>query len=377
MQRYADMLRQTNQRSVLITGDPSSFRFNADFGSQTMSRLWGMPNISGYGPLLLTRYAKFAKISNLGTLDVQSFSPSNRALDLLAGKYIFVHNARLTPQSGVPQNGIRWSEEDLDLSLGSGCGSRQPAGAGFTLPQPFHATSIGIVSSMVCATDVSDGAGVVRILVTDLTGSRQILTLRAGRDTSEWAFDRSDVRPIVNHARATLFKSYQISDGNKSYKGHRYVGVLALDKPMRVGEIQLQWIGSSGAIGIQKISLLNNETGKGYPVTALKSYLANTRIWRRVEDLRDAGVYENLRAMPRAWLVPQVVNATADEILRAIQSSQMPDGSMFDPYRVAFVEEPFSFMSERPGPGQPRRWSIFRIRALMFRQAPIHLHSSW
>jgi hypothetical protein len=64
--------------------------------------------------------------------------------------------------------------------------------------------------------------------------------------------------------------------------------------------------------------------------------------WRHVEGLPLGTVYENQRAMPRAWLVPEVMRLRPDEVLIAIQQSRLPDGRTYDPSMVALVEEPFT-----------------------------------
>ena len=57
----------------------------------------------------------------------------------------------------------------------------------------------------------------------------------------------------------------------------------------------------------------------------------------------EAGVYENLRARPRAWLVGKVQRVAEEEALHALHSSRLPDGSAFDPAQVALVEAPLEF----------------------------------
>ena len=51
-------------------------------------------------------------------------------------------------------------------------------------------------------------------------------------------------------------------------------------------------------------------------------------------------VYENMKVLPRAWLAPAVRILSAAQILSTIQTSRLPDGSLFEPRRMALVEEP-------------------------------------
>ena len=62
----------------------------------------------------------------------------------------------------------------------------------------------------------------------------------------------------------------------------------------------------------------------------------------RVEDQPAAGeidyvLYENLRARPRAWVVPEVVALGDADALATLRAGQRPDGAPFDPGRTAIV----------------------------------------
>ncbi len=62
--------------------------------------------------------------------------------------------------------------------------------------------------------------------------------------------------------------------------------------------------------------------------------------WRFLESHEGAAIVENLRAAPRAWLVPEVRSLSPSKALEAIQTSRLPGGRTFDPLRIAVVEEP-------------------------------------
>jgi hypothetical protein len=64
----------------------------------------------------------------------------------------------------------------------------------------------------------------------------------------------------------------------------------------------------------------------------------DSNVWRLVEATEGARVYENLRAMPRAWLAPEVSNVSPSQALEAIRTGKLPDGRGFDPARTALVE---------------------------------------
>ena len=51
-------------------------------------------------------------------------------------------------------------------------------------------------------------------------------------------------------------------------------------------------------------------------------------------------IYQNLRALPRAWFVNEVYHATPAQISTAINTSILPDGRVFEPRDIALVEQP-------------------------------------
>lgn len=64
--------------------------------------------------------------------------------------------------------------------------------------------------------------------------------------------------------------------------------------------------------------------------------------WRLVDQIGDTAIFENLHAMPRAWLVSEVISAKENEILKAIHTSVLPDGREYRPDRMALIEESLS-----------------------------------
>jgi hypothetical protein len=184
----------------------------------------------------------------------------------------------------------------------------------------------------------------------------------AGRDTSEWAYDCSDVRPTMKQARAHVYRSYPVTRGDVRCSGHDYAARLSLPASIPVKRIEIQWTGGAAAtLSLKKISLLDESAGNSLPVVPVAGSLADTTRWRHVtdinfensgygaikpEDVGEAGVYENLRARPRVWLVGKVLTVTEEEALSALHSSRLADGSAFDPAQVALVEEPLDFPAQ-------------------------------
>lgn len=341
-QRYGPLLRSTHQRMVPIRGVLGT----ADELHPNLSRLWGVPSASGYGPLILSRISELLAMPPWGGVTGNWSSLHNRNLDVMAIRYVFIQKHDTIPVPVIDPKGISWFRDDLTLSLGTGCGPPQPSSVKINLPVPIRATSIGMVSSMACSTSIPDESEVVHIVVTDINEKIHSVSVRAGRDTSEWAFDCRDVLPLMKHRRAQIFLSFPVVRGTQQEEGHRYVATLPLGKDLEIKHLELKWVGPSAVIGIQKISLFDEKTGQSYPLSPVMSDLTNPTRWRHVEDMGEISVYENLRAMPRAWLVSEVVSAREEKVLQAIQSSLLPDGRIFNASQTALVEEPLTFKAK-------------------------------
>jgi hypothetical protein len=275
------------------------------------------------------------------SLDPSWTNKDNQSLNLAAVRYVVLPR----PAPLRDAQGILWDAENMDSWLGSGCDHPRGESIKFNPPTPLRATTIAIVSRLACSQAVTDGEEVLRVLLTDSAGAVQTKTMLAGRDTSEWSYDCPTVTPQMKHGRAPIYSSFDAKMFDDSCTGHYYLATLKLDNLMDVSRIELQWVGRSGAMTIEKISLIDEMAKSSAPINSLMK--ENSR-WRFVEETTDAHVYENPQAMPRAWLVPEVIALKPEDVLKTIKTSKLPDGGAYDPSRMALVEESSAVMAEQP-----------------------------
>lgn len=337
-QRYETLIQNTHQRIFPIRGVMGSLNEIPP----NLSKLWGIPSASGYGSLIFQRYIEFL---NMGVPDggIKGFwTSTNRSLDLMAVRYIFIpkHETNSTP---TKDKGIAWDKKDLNLSLGTGCGLSHPSFIKINLAKPIKANSIGLVSSMSCSTAIQEGTEVLRIQAFDINGESHTINMLAGRDTSEWAIDFPEILPIMKHKKAKVFTSFPVSRGKQQGQGHQYVAILPFARELEIKRLEFQWVGPQAVLSLQKISLFDEWQGISYPLTNVFGDFTEKDRWQHVEDIEEVSVYENLRAMPRVWIVPEVMVVKKEEGLKTIHTSQLSDGRLFDPNKIALVEEPFHF----------------------------------
>ncbi len=154
-----------------------------------------------------------------------------------------------------------------------------------------------------------------------------------------------------------------------------------------IKRIEVRWTGSSGTFALKKITVINEAEHDSTPINPVAGSLHDTSRWRRVGDIdaansgygdgvgqADVGaatVFENLRARPRAWLVPEVRHVSPDEALNAIRSSRLSDGRGFDPARLALVEDAIDFKTQQPDPA-----AVARVVQVNSREMEVHTETS-
>lgn len=335
---------------------PGGFRRNLDDGHQRllqleraggapdMFRLYKLPSLNGYGPLMIRRFSELSGVTESGSVHPIAFQPGNRAIDLLAARYLL-----RIPLVTLRAHDVEWSKDDLRVNLGEGCGQRGPTQAELRLVVPVRATRAAIVSTMGCSTTVPDDEAVLKLSFIGAAGAVDEAVLRAGRDTSEWAVDCDGVKSRMRHRRAGVFASWSAGGRPGDCQAHNYLATVPLPGGT-YSRIKLEWSGAPGVVNVTKMTLIDQRAGTSHAVSPSGDSLDDRRRFRPVEQIGEITVYENADALPRAWLASEVVSARPDDILTTIRTSVLPDGRPFDPRHVALVEEPLSVKVEDPDP---------------------------
>jgi hypothetical protein len=162
--------------------------------------------------------------------------------------------------------------------------------------------------------------------------------LLAGRDTAEWAHERSDVRYAIKHRQAAIFDSAP-GDESRTFTGYRYMATIPLDEHREWQGIEIS--NTSGAdLSIWKLTLYDSKTHTSHPLPIMP-----LDRWNPIFNQNQVIVLENKRAMPRAWLIDQVLVVSNEEALLSIQGHRS-----FDPRTTVLVEEP---VTQYAGNGEP------------------------
>jgi hypothetical protein len=352
--------------------------------------MYGIQNAAGYDGFGLDRYSELAgqmKLWGELTDPNATLRGSSREIDLLNTRYLLSIRKRPDetqtdssagetgpstaagwPSANEKFGNFMFAHDDLALpSLGANKRLR------FSVPA-VEADHIALLTNLSWADDVPDNAIVGRVVMRAKDGRSFEFTLRAGVDTADWAYDRPDIRARIRHQRPAVATSYDLSDAEYKYKGHTYVTSFALPEKTAIesGEIELEprtsWPNLS--LTVFRMSLVDAAQGKSYPLSRDLVRVENTSPgtqpapaakddrWKLVAQARYVDIYENARALPRAWLAPEARLLDEGAMLQVIRTGLLPDGSKWDPLRTALVEsEPASSLN---GSAQDGRAEITR-----------------
>ena len=337
---YKESLNSSRQRMVSARGTLASI----DELPPNLSRVWGVPNATGYGPLTLSTVTDLLSLLPDGSLAQNWRDRGNQSLNLAAVRYVFLPSREVLPE----HRDVLWETDDMNVWLGSGCNQTPRASVSFEVADPRTVSQIALVTRLACATGLTEGEDVARVIVKDVSAVSQTIPIKAGKHSSEWAYDCHNVKPYVKHSRAEVFSTFPTKMHDTPCEGHFYKTIVRLDQPVSAASVELQWIGQSGAMSLEKISLGNAE---GSAWTTLNPLAETGSTWRLASEAKTVRVYENTTVLPRAWLATEAVPMKAEEMLKTIKTSVFPDGRNFEPERMVLVEEPLSPI-QKPDPAR-------------------------
>jgi hypothetical protein len=231
--------------------------------SSNLAMLWRQPTTDGSTSLVRTADREAL---------ARWWWPESRALDLLATRYLVYDLESSTARQlftsvrpgqtdeVIPANdanrplrhGIFVLDDDLGIRLGApGCSTGRSS-ASISVPG-VTASTIAVVSYLWGSVQIVQGTPVAELVAQTMSGEELSVSLRAGPDTGEYAWDRSDVRGMVRHRKPAVFGS---SPADGGYEAHSYYSIVYLPHRAEIRRLDIRWLGVGGcAAGIHVIQL--------------------------------------------------------------------------------------------------------------------------
>ncbi len=325
----------------------------------------GIENAGGYDGFGLSRYSKLAgdmKVWGELSDPERTLRGDSRELDLVNVRYLLTRSMsvslppRIWPAATRVYGGQKFGASDLNLSPILG-GQR----LSFTVP-PTQVDSIALLTNLSWSNDVPNGSVVAHLQLIASDGQTISFDLLAGEHTSEWAYDRTDIKASIKHKRAPVATSYVVEDAHGKYEGHTYVCAFKLPSAAVVtsGSITLARVSSAPdlSLNVNAFTLVDGDKafplgrelmtkGSGQEVQITKG-VSPVQRWKKLTELQEVAVFENTRVLPRAWLANEVQLLSEPEMLQVIRTSKLPNGQVWEPRNVALVEAPLDFAESKP-----------------------------
>jgi hypothetical protein len=287
-----------------------------------LTQLWDVPSLDVYSPFVPQRATDLLGMNDAGGM----LSPgANDPRFDVAG-------ASLIAAPSVPAGTVSFAQPFASGNIHLFFSLRDPAArrhAELALSSPSSATGIALVSELGDSLAIAQGARVATISIVHADGSIERDPIRAGIETSEFAYDRPDVRANVHHARAHIFATFG--------PGHEYDATLPVRSTKPIRRVDIDWTSPLGAFTLEKLSLVDARAQTAHAFDSLAPLFAQPDHWRPVQIDPSFAAFENRDVLPRAWFARPIAS---DEpaALQALHSATLPSGEHFDAKREAMVE---------------------------------------
>jgi len=319
----ADVLGPAHHRLIVRPGADESLAAN-------MTQLWGVPLVTGYLSLVPSHLQRLLDLTPEGATGPDVFAPENAAvLDLVGAGLFAIDPADVREERSSTDP---FGTADLSVFLG-GRGAAPIQSVRFAVAPAFAGTRLALLDALGFAAEIPQGATVAEAVVTGADGRRLTFPLRAGIESAEAAYDRSDVRSRMRHRPAATASS----DGTF----RRYLTSLPLPPHFLTAQIEVRRTypdPQNGAFSLYGVALVDDHLGSALALGAM-SYLSSDPGHWRERTIDGHLYYENLGALPKVWIPREVRPADDASALAAMRA--LRDGrATYDARALAFVDDP-------------------------------------
>lgn len=119
---------------------------------------------------------------------------------------------------------------------------------------------------------------------------------------------------------------------------NEYLGIVKLTKAVIPVKLKMESLLPTGYLYLSRLSLCNFRSGMSHPIGYIEASLSDTSRFKPIIQGKRFALVENVRAMPRAWLVDEAMILSFEQIVRAIHKGVLPNGANFDPFKTVLLE---------------------------------------
>lgn len=301
-----------------------------------MTAVRGLQNVAGYEQLILDRFSRALgdagpdavnrRYGVQGPPDGSLLQNQSHVLDILNMRYLvsFPHFAT-SPPNTIEKEGIHFETGELGRTLETG-------ETEMLTGEAAAGDMLVLVTTLANSVQTPQGATVARVRIFTEEGERIDRELQAGRDTAEWAHERADVRTIIEHQLAPEFDVQPVS--NADFKALRFWTKLSLGARHNIAKVEITNVSSGTQVALWKATVYDSTQKESNTLMRPNGALSTDHL-KPVRNEHGVVVWENERALPRAWLVAEAQAVDGEEALKRIRGDT---SEQFDPSRTALLE---------------------------------------
>ena len=300
------------------------------------ARLWEIPSLGGYNPMMPGRMGRLARMNNNGSVRSELLLADDVTLDLFAVRYVIVPAAGLTAPAPVPLDTPLSALPAIERLIGpSDCRDRGAMSVSLSFA-PVDIAGVVLSGEMRCGDHVTEHAE-VGVLTAHGAGEARSLPLRAGSPRP----GGDDAALWIPHAPLATPSPLAATDYRASLSQVQATGIT------------IRAASQGATLFVDRIALVTTD-GRLIPLTLPSAAVAAEPRWRehrrfttsrnsdreRDEDARDEHeyvVFENTRARPLAWFAGRVIEVADEHAIETIQFGRLRDGAPLDVATTAFV----------------------------------------
>jgi len=275
-----------------------------------LSALWLVPSVDGYVSLEDKAVAELLHLDPAGQIPDSALALyGNKSLDIVGARYILLH-----PQFN---HSLPITEEFVGESLDGFIGAdaiTPDKSLVYGLATPHAVTAIDLVSALGLSVRIPNRTIVADLVVTDVDNRSFSIPIVVGRDTSESAYDRPDVRPLVRHDKARVFSG--------DMAAQLYFSRFRVPTTRAIRRLTIHWRYPDlrlGAMTVVHLALVDERKNISYPITPRSRFYSDPQHWQMQGLLGNDVLIKNRQALPDAWAVTSVRVMTEDQQKSAIQ----------------------------------------------------------
>lgn len=292
------------------------------------ARLWDIPSLGGYNPLLPARLTRLAQMDANGAVRGRLLMPEDQTTDLFGVRYAVVRESALVwPATIRPEEPVS-ALPGLNLEVGpSDCRPKGPVQVTLTPPPGVDIAGIVVDWELVCEDNIPPGQ---QVGLLELRGSHGAISMPMRSSGGDPA--APGIRPLPEDTDGSDVQLRALQQNVGGIGAVERIAITTRSLPAWVLVRGLAVVGPDGAV---------------HPLAVPQAALGVTQRWRestRFRTSRDSDrgrddeaddesamvVYENLRARPRAWWVGRAVPVPDEQGVDAIRLGRLRDGTLWD-----------------------------------------------